>query len=154
MKKQFIIILLCSFFYGCSSSGNNKSSDSLKTIPQQSVVNNPSDLTEFEKGVYLKIDEIKSGKIYSNDNKLDVFYRVLTIPEEENIMLIAENISISEEGGGYHLVRRVQLTNDNSVFAKFGLQKIDSLNFVDSVTIRGYFNGKKMNINLNTLKTE
>ena len=150
MKKQVTIILFCLIFYGCSSNGNKIPSDSLKTEAKQSVANKTDDFTGFEKEAYLKIDEIKSGKVYNEGNNTDVFYRVLVIQEEENLMLIAENISIGEEGGRYHLVKRRRLTDDHSVFPKFGLQKIDSLSFVDSVTIQGYFNGKKMEINLNT----
>lgn len=114
----------------------------------------PSDTTllEFEKKAYFKISAIYLGNVYTNKQNKEVFYRVLEIPEEENILLIAENITIGEEGGSYKLIKRIRLTDDNSVFPKFGLNKIDSLKFIDSVTIKGYFNGEKRIINVDSIK--
>jgi len=114
----------------------------------------PSDTTEleFEKNAYFKISAIYLGNVYINKQNKEVFYRVLEIPEEENILLIAENITISEEGGSYKLIKRIRLTDDNSVFPKFGLNKIDSLRFIDSVTVKGYFNGEKKVINVDSIK--
>jgi len=83
-----------------------------------------------------------------------VFYRVLVIPEEENIMLIAENISVGdEEGGNLKLVKLARITDDDSALPKFGLSSVDSLKFIDTTKIDGYFNGKKLTINLDKLKS-
>ena len=108
---------------------------------------------EFEKKIYFKIHELYTGKVYTNKNNLNVFYRVLVVPEEENIMLIAENISIGEEGGNFQLVRLSRITDDGSEFPKFGLSKVDSLKFIDTISISGYFNNKKKTINLDNLKS-
>ncbi|MFA6248746.1 MAG: hypothetical protein WC615_17520 [Mucilaginibacter sp.] len=105
----------------------------------------------FEQQVYFRIDKISSGPVYEDKNHADVFYRILEIPEEENISLYAEKISIGEEGGNYQLVKRIRLTDENSILPKFGLTKMDSLKFADSVTVSGYFNDKKLIVNLNNL---
>lgn len=95
-----------------------------------------------------------TGKLYMNKNKQEVFYRLLVIPEEENILLVAENIQPGEEGGGYKLLKTVRLTNDRLTLPNSNLYKVDSLKFIDSVTVQGYFNGKKNSINLESLKTD
>ena len=95
--------------------------------------------------MYLKIDKIYSGSVYTNKAGHDVFYRILEIPEEENTLLIAENISIGDEGGNYQLIKRVNL---NEVLTRHGSLTVDSLKFIDSVNIQGYFNDKKMIVNL------
>jgi hypothetical protein len=122
--------------------------DNPRTVSSKSQVQSDNQELQFERKIYLRADAIYSGKVYTNKNKKDVFYRILEIPEEENIMLIAENISIDEEGGDYQLIKRIRLTDDNSVLSKFGLNKLDSVKFIDSVRVEGYFNGKKMIIML------
>jgi hypothetical protein len=119
-----------------------------KITPKQ-FVNNEQ---QFEKNNYLSIDKIYSGHTYINSNGNSAFYRILEIPEEENIALYVENISVGEEGGNYQLIKRVRLTDDNSVLPKFGLSTVDSLKFIDSVKIEGYFNDKKRVINLVEIK--
>jgi hypothetical protein len=108
-------------------------------------------VSEFEKRVYFNIDNMWTGPGYTNSHDLSLFYRVLEIPEEENIMLIIENISVGGEGGNFRLVKLSRLTDDNSVLPKFGLFSVDSLKFIDSVKIIGYFNHKKMVIDLDKL---
>lgn len=162
--KALKYFLVFSIFCSCLSKDqksknfsilNKDSNQSLNKVQQTSIKNDwlerDGQNIAFEKTIYLKIDQIYTGKIYNN-YKSPMFFRVLVIPEEENIMLIAEKISIGEEGGNYKLVIRIRLTDDNSTLPKFGLNNIDSLRFIDSVTIQGYFNNKKMIINLEKLK--
>ncbi|MBB3056447.1 hypothetical protein [Mucilaginibacter gotjawali] len=161
-------LLICMLFNCCNSSTSKKTTDELKkdTVsmsPFSKISNsNSKDRSnsgealadsnlEFENDIYLKIDKIYSGKIYTNTKGEDVFYRILEIPEEEYISLFIENIAIGEEGGKYQLVKRFRLTDDHSVLPKFGLISVDSIRFADSITIEGYFNKKKEIINLNTI---
>jgi hypothetical protein len=123
--------------------------------PSRDIGNNSSDiLPALQRNIYLKIDEIHTGKLYINKNKQEVFYRLLIIPEEENILLVAENIQPGEEGGGYKLLKTIRLTNTGLTLPNSNLYKVDSLKFIDSVTVRGYFNDKKKSINLENLKTD
>jgi hypothetical protein len=149
--KPLIIILAIALLYGCSSKGVKQPADSLRktSAPKTATIDS---LAEFEKKIYLNIDEIKSGKVFTNSNKQDVFYRVLVIPQEENMMLIAENIKPGEEDGNYKLVKMLRITDDGSALPKLGLGTVDSLKFIDSVNIEGYFNHKKQIINLDKLK--
>jgi len=145
--------------FGCKheekkKAGSNKDSTNyadnggLKQDPKK----NSGEDDDFEKRIYLKIDEMETARVYTDKNRMDVFNRVLVIPEEENIMLIVEKISIGEEGAGFKLVKRTRLTDDNTELSKFGLQRVDSLKFIDSVTLSGYFNNKKLKINVETNK--
>lgn len=171
LKTFFLIIssIICLLFNCCNLKTNQKTSDKSKTdtvskLPlsnsSNSNLNNKIDQVktkvdsnlEFEKSIYLKIDKIYSGKVFTNKKGEDVFYRILEIPEEENIALFTENISIGEEGGKYQLIKRTRLNDDNSILPKFGLNIVDSIRFTDSITIEGYFNKEKIKINLNTLK--
>jgi hypothetical protein len=167
LKAPLTALLICLLFNCCDSNTNKKTSDNSKTdtVPKSVLssspnLNNKSDQgkiitdsnLEFEKGIYLKIDKIYSGKTFTNKEGKDVFYRILEIPEEENITLFAENISMGEEGGKYQLIKRTRLTDDNSVLPKFGLNSLDSVRFTDSITIEGYFNKEKIKINLSSLK--
>jgi hypothetical protein len=169
MRIKFLpLFFLSLFFYGCLSNTRKKLVDSSKTdnISDHSISGQPNlaekvkdsrseidDALNFEKRIYLKIDELHTGKVYTNKNNVDVFYRILMVPEEENIMLIAENISIGEEGGNFKLVKLSRITDDNSALPKFGLYSTDSLKFIDTVRISGYFNGKRKIINLDSLKS-
>jgi hypothetical protein len=136
-------------FAGCKHR-NNQSRD-----VHTEIANNAADsLPKLQRNIYLKIDEMHTGKLYMNKNKQEVFYRLLVIPEEENILLVAENIQPGEEGGGYKLLKTVRLTNDRLTLPNSNLYKVDSLKFIDSVTVQGYFNGKKNSINLESLKTD
>jgi len=122
----------------------------IKTDPRQLKVDSN---TEFERRIYFEIDQIYSGKVYSTKNNQSAFYRVLIVPEEENIMIIAENIEVlGEEGGNFKLIKLSRLTDDDSVLPKFGISSVDSLKFIDSVNIEGYFNNTKKRINLDKLK--
>jgi hypothetical protein len=147
--SAFLIISSCK-----SPQRQPLSADSQKTIVKTVSASPDMPDKQFENNIYLKIDEICTGKVYTNKDNKDVFYSVLVIPEEENLTLIAENISIGEEGGNYQLIKRIRLTDDNSVLPEFGLRSVDSLKFVDSVKIEGYFNEKKRIINIDTLKGE
>jgi len=158
--KIIFLIFVCSIVCSCTSH-QNSSAGVLDSQNVKITVNNKPEkngqistdsTADFERRIYLKIDEIKTGKVYTNKNNSDVFYRVLIVPEEENIMLLAENISIGEEGGNFKLVKLSRITDDNSALPKFGLGSVDSLKFIDSVRIQGYFNNKKMIINLDKLK--
>jgi hypothetical protein len=148
-----VIVLAFLIISSCKSPQKKVSSpDTPKTtVPKNEAQSDDREL-QFENKIYLKADAIYSGKVYTNKDSEGVFYRVLEIPDEENITLIAENISIGEEGGNYQLIKRIRLTDDNSVLEKFGLNKVDSIKFIDSVRIQGYFNGKKMIINIDSLK--
>lgn len=147
--KPMILLFICGLFAGCKHH-NNQSRDL-----QPEIANNSADsLPTLQREIYLKIDEIHAGKLYINKNKQDVFYRLLVIPEEENILLVAENIQPGEEGGGYKLLKTIQLTNNGLTLPNSNLYKVDSLKFIDSVTVQGYFNGKKNSINLESLKTD
>ncbi len=148
-----VIVFAFLIISSCKSPQKKVSSpDTPKTTsPKNQALSDDKEL-KFESKIYLKTDAIYSGKVYTNKDNKDVFYRVLEIPDEENITLIAENISIGEEGGNYQLIKRVRLTDDNSVLQKFGLNKVDSLKFIDSVRIQGYFNHKKMIINIDSIQ--
>jgi hypothetical protein len=146
--KSIILLFFCILFAGCKH-GNNQSKNIHSEIANTSLDNLP----ELERNIYLKIEEIHTGKLYISKNKKEVFYRLLVIPEEENIMLVAENIQIGEEGGGYKLLKTIRLTNIGLTPPKSNLYKVDSLKFTDSVTVQGYFNDKKKSINLERLKT-
>ncbi|MDB5147200.1 MAG: hypothetical protein JWQ57_1220 [Mucilaginibacter sp.] len=145
--KSIILLFTCILFAGCKH-GRNQSRDIHSEIANTSL----DSLPELEKNIYLKIDEIHVGKLYINKNKKEVFYRLLVIPEEENIMLVAENIQIGDEGGSYKLLKTVRLTNNGLTHPKSNLYKVDSLKFIDSVTIQGYFNGIKKSVNFENLK--
>ncbi len=119
------------------------------TLPKSSKYTDS--ISEFEKRIYFNIDNMWTGPAYTNRNDLSLFYRVLEIPEEENIMLIVENISVGDEGGNFKLVKLSRLTDDSSVLPRFGLFSVDSLKFLDSVKIEGYFNHKKMVVDLDKL---
>ena len=169
-KNIFFIILIlgCFLFYCCNSRTDRGVTDSskndsvlkltqnknlnlgIKTDPRQLKVDSN---TEFERRIYFEIDQIYSGKVYSTKNNQSAFYRVLIVPEEENVMIIAENIGVlGEEGGNFKLIKLSRLTDDDSVLPKFGISSVDSLKFIDSVNIEGYFNNTKKRINLDKLK--
>jgi hypothetical protein len=148
-----VVILLFLSANSCKSPQKKTiHSDTIKAVDSKSQIQSDSKELQFERKIFLKVDAIYSGKVYTNKDNKDVFYRILEIPEEENIMLIAENISVGDEGGNYQLIKRIRLTDDNSALPKFGLSKIDSIKFIDSVRIEGYFNDKKMVINIDSLK--
>jgi hypothetical protein len=167
-RKEVLIFVAALLFWSCRAKTEKEKSslDSLGKTDSTKLENTtarnkePTDdrgtysdtLKGFEKRIYFDIDKIYTGKTYVNKNNVDAFYRVLEIPEEENVMLIAENIAIGEEGGKAKLIKLVRLTDDNSALPKFGLSTVDSLRFLDSVRIQGYFNSKKMIINLDDLK--
>lgn len=146
MRNNIIITIgICALFNSCTSA--DKKPVSPDTVAKRT--NAPTDTPKsFEQKVYFKIDKISPGPVYEDKNRADVFYRILEIPEEENISLYAEKISVGDEGGNHRLVKRIRLTDENSVLPKFGLTKVDSLKFTDSVTVSGYFNDKKQSINL------
>lgn len=150
--KPLITLTILLLLYGCNSPNKCKLTekaigDSASTrVTYSNIIKNRSQISaidnwEFEKKIYLKIDKIYTGKVYTNKNGVDAFYRILFIPEEENKMIEVENISIGEEGGNYKLVKRFTLTND-----------IDSLIFVDSANIKTYTGNKKSLINLDKIK--
>ncbi|TFF34335.1 hypothetical protein [Mucilaginibacter psychrotolerans] len=120
-------------------------------VPNQQTTATPS-ADAFEKAIYLKIDKVHSGNIYTNSNGFDCFYRVLQIPEEENIMLVAEHITIGEEGGNYKLLKRIHLTGPNTPLANYFFNSGDSLSFVDSTSVAVHVGDKVVAINLDKLK--
>jgi hypothetical protein len=148
------------FFIGCKSNTGNTTIDTAKHISAKAdtIVRSNADLSPpiavdtFEKAIYLKVDKILSGKLYTNADGKDCFYRVLQIPEEENIMLVAEHISIGEEDGNYKLLKRVHLTGPNTPLANYFFNSGDSLNFVDSVTVAAHVTNKVVAINLDKIK--
>jgi hypothetical protein len=160
--KLFLsVTVLSAILFSCDSSDKKNLSDSSKTSNDRrgSIKHNNysgqdkiDSALSFEKKIYFKIVSIYCGPTYTNRSKETVFYRVLEIAEEENITLFAENISVGEEGGNYGLIDRIRLTDDKSSLPRFGLNKVDSLKFIDSVTIVGYFNKQKMKINLSLKK--
>jgi hypothetical protein len=152
--KPVLLLLLFLLLYGCTSEQGKPLPGGIKTTsnPLDNKVITDS-TAEFERRIYFNIDEIVSGKVYTNKDKIDVFYRVLVIPEEENIMLIAEDISVGEEGGGFKLVKLSRITDEHSALPRFGLYSADSLKFIDSVRVQGYFNKQKKIINLDKLKS-
>ena len=169
VRSLIICLLICLFFNCCNSNTNDKIPGKLKTdtvsVPLSNKVNNAINKSgerevvadnnlEISKNIYLKIDKIICGTIFTNAKEEDVFYRILEIPDEENITLFVENISIGAEGGKYQLIKRERLTDDNAVLPKFGLNTVDSMKFTDSVTIEGYFNKERIKINLNNLKKD
>ena len=99
--------------------------------------------------LYLMIDKIYTGAVYNDGANNDVFYRVLEIPDEENTMLIAEKISIGQESGNYHLLKRVQLTASGGALLQYGY--LDTLAFADNTTIQGVFSGQSFKINMSKL---
>ena len=160
-KKMHLLLLIitCISTIACGPKHDKKSiekekTDTIKTQrPNKNIAHSEEMLTSssgdsFEKQIYLKIDKVFSGPSYINNNNQQVFYRLLEIPEEENLSIYLENINIGEEGGNYKLLERKRLTDDNSVLPKFGLSRVDSLTFIDSVTIVGYFNEERMKIDL------
>jgi hypothetical protein len=148
-----VIVVAFLIISSCKSPQKKVSApDTPKTTSPKNQAQSDDKELQFENKIYLKTDAIYSGKVYTNKDNKDVFYRVLEIPEEENITLIAENISIGEEGGNYQLIKRILLTGDNSVLQKFGLNKVDSIKFIDNVRIQGYFNDKKMIINIDSIQ--
>ncbi|MDB5129009.1 hypothetical protein [Mucilaginibacter sp.] len=158
----FISIGICALLNSCTSSNKAPAladTSEKDTATKQAVIKTTSNNTlkkdgdnDFEKKVYFKIDKIYSGPVYEDKSHVDVFYRILEIPEEENISLYAEKISIGDEGGSYLLIKRIRFTDENSTLPKFGLSKVDSLKFIDSVKISGYFNDKRLIVNLSELK--
>lgn len=106
---------------------------------------------DFGRKIYLEISEVTCGRVYTNSKGIEVFNRVLAIPVEEEMMLVSENISIGEEGGNYNLLKRV-LLDTVPTLRESGIARIDSLKFIDSVTLSGYFNSKKLKINVETNK--
>lgn len=120
-------------------------------VPNQQTLATPS-ADAFEKAIYLKIDKVHSGNIFKKSDGIDCFYRILEVPEEENIMLVAEHISLGEEGGNYKLLKRIHLTGPNTPLANYFFNSSDSLNFVDSVTVAIHINNKVVAINLDKMK--
>jgi hypothetical protein len=164
---KFSLLFFClATICGCRSNKQNSTtsaSDSTKSgnilhnnvlsvpaVAHQIVIDN---ITNFQQSIYLKIDQVFTGPVYTEQND-DVFYRILMVPEEENIMLIAEKISIGKESGSYKLISSWRITDDHSALPKFGLNSLDSVKFIDSVKIEGLFNGKRKMINLNESKSE
>jgi hypothetical protein len=158
-KLAYIIPFV--FFIGCKANTGNTAIDTAKhniTGKTDTIVPSNADLSPaistdtFQKAIYLKIDKILSGQLYTNADGKDCFYRVLQIPEEENIMLVAERITIGEEGGKYKLLKRIPLTGPNTPLANYFFNSGDSLSFVDSTTVEVHVNNKVMAINLDKLK--
>lgn len=145
--------LVSLLLFSCSLSGEKKPAKKKTSVVLHAPISEAGSIAEFEQRVYLKISELHTGKEYTNKLGQTVFYRVLVVPEEENIMLLAENIQVNgEEGGDLQLAKIVRITDDNSALPKFGLVSADSLQFIDSVNIQGYFNHQKKIINLDKLK--
>jgi hypothetical protein len=153
--------LICMFLICCKQNRNHQTIDTAKSTRKAAIVTplkQKINITlldsdaEFEKKIYLHIDQIYTGKVY-NENNTYAFYRVITIPEEENLMIIAEKIAVlDDEGGNLKLFKLSRVTDDGSALPKFGISSADSIKFIDSVTIQGYFNDKKKIIDLEKLK--
>jgi hypothetical protein len=171
MKTNFLnvafILIVSQVFYCCTSgvskteTGSSKKDTIKHTLSEKPNLNNKTyheltktdSITEYEKKIYFHIDQVYTGKVYSFNSDSSAFYRILIIPQEENIMILAENIAvIDNEGSNLKLRKLSRLTDDGSILPKFGLSSVDSIKFIDSVTIEGYFNDKKKVINLDKLK--
>ena len=164
--RSLILLFIVASLLGCSSHSSKNVIDTTKTVATATSTSKQADpqpkedhpksfadsVAEFERRIYLEIGQVYTGKTYIDKNNRNVFNRVLVVPEEENIMLIAENISFGDEGGNFKLVKLSRITDDGSVLPRFGLSSVDSLKFIDSVDIQGFFNHKKMIITLNKLK--
>ena len=150
MKINYLALLLIPLI-GCNlpeeKSGNNNSTVKSSNITSVEVSKQqPED--EFEKNNYFQIHQIYNGSVFNNKE----YYRILEIPVEENVSLVAEKISIGEEGLNHKLIKRALLTAENSVLPQF-ISKVDSIKFIDSVRIQLIWNKKKIKINLDSLKT-
>lgn len=162
--QKLLFFLFCLLMLSCTSN-NNKSNlgtsqkDTTKKMHENTTIKNEvsnkiDSNFKFEINSYLKIDNIYSGPVYADEkNGKDVFYRIIEIPEEENLTLYVEKISIGEEGGNYQLLNRYRLPEEKLSALPHGLYKVDSLNFIDSISISGYFNKKKCELNLIKLRT-
>ena len=103
----------------------------------------------FAEANYLKVDRITSGPVFADaQTGEDVFYRVVEIPEEEQLFVYIEKVSIGEEGGNYRLANRYRLKEESLNIFKSGFYSLDSLSFRDSVTVVGKFNDKRLAVDL------
>lgn len=109
--------------------------------------------TSFVGRNYLKFSRVFSGSVFEDDETgKNVFYRIAEIEEEEHLLVYIEKISIGEEGGNYQLVDRYRLKENELGLPDFSLNSLDSLAFIDTVTVSGYFNDIKYRVNLDNRK--
>ena len=149
MRKWTIFSLLFILLNSCTSANKTPA---LVDTPNKKTTPTLNTAQSFEQRMYYKIDKVYSGPVFESESKGNLFYRIIEIPEEENISLYAEEISIGEEEGKYQLVRRVKLSNDNVGQLQFGFAKVDSLKFIDSLTVSVYSNNKRQIIDFADLK--
>ncbi|MEO6524306.1 MAG: hypothetical protein ABIN91_21655 [Mucilaginibacter sp.] len=136
--KKLNLILVCILLCRCGSH------ETPTRVSANHIKSYSDSIAEFQRNIYLKIDKVHSGNVYTTKAKTDAFYRVLEVPEEESAMLIVENIAIGSEGGNYKLLKLARLDS--------AYPQLDSLKFADSINIRGYLNGKTVLINLDNLQ--
>src|SRR5258708_39130905 len=122
--KYLILLFIGTFLFSCNSYSSKNVVDSTKTVATTKSTSTSADfqpkndhpksladsLSEFERRIYLEIDQVYTGKTYIDKNNRNVFNRVLVVSGEENIMLIAENISFGDEGGNFKLVKLSRIT--------------------------------------------
>lgn len=107
--------------------------------------------TSFEAENYLRLADIHSGPTFDNGGATEhsVFYRIVEVPYEELLSLYIEKISTGDEGGNFQLISRYLLDDKELGINNYTLKRVDSVSFIDSITVSGYFNNIKYRVNLN-----
>jgi len=145
MKKIIFVSIL--FLTACS----NKQKVSEKNLTD-SLSNEKSELKKeksFEEEMYLQLWKVSCGDVFiDSQTGRDTFYRIVEIPSEEHLMVYSEKISFEGEGSHHKLEERYLVENIYSGNSNMSIHSLDSLVFIDSVTISCYVNREKHKVDL------
>jgi hypothetical protein len=105
------ILISCNFKHETINQRKDSSKSSIENYANAQQQQNDSSFN-FISYNYLKLTNIYLGSIFNDNKGNNIFFRIIEIPDEENLILYAEKISIGEEGGNYKLLNRYQIGNE------------------------------------------
>jgi|GEM_PF-2278933 len=149
-KVKALTLLLVTVVLGaCSNNGDTKKYNELATKSLKETKTNTE--SDYESKNYKWLSKVYDGPVFECGHN-SCYFRIIGLENEEKIILHAEKIDIGEEGGSrdikYHYQIDANILNEDN----FVLNTLDSLKFIDSVTITGYFSKEKYKINLDERK--
>ncbi len=147
---MLLYLVSCNSAYETVAQNKDSSNFGLKKALSTQQFKKEDSSFNFVSSNYLKLSNICLGPVHNDKDRDNILYRIIEIPNEESLQLYAEQISIGEEGGNYKLLNRYQIGNEILQLSNSNLYSVDSLAFIDSTIISGYFNNKKMSIDLNS----
>lgn len=140
-----IILFFLTSFVGCTHSNKENPTNSEKS---DSVVKKANESESFESVNYLKISKITSGLQFKDKNSYS-FFRIIEIQKEGGLTAFVEKIGV-ENDVNFLLLDRYSIEEIKLNLHDSYLWKLDSLTFIDTVNVSGYFNRTKLTIDLNS----